>query len=304
MATNNTTTYEILATEFWAARLSNVVGWTGIAAATADSAGFPKTLMADGVHGGSNSTINLKQLNVVNPNGTAVVAKSTGGDGHGAEIVGAGTGNGINAAVTGGGSAIAALGGANGAGGIVSMCEAPGALALFLSSTGGGGPAASIVGSDQHAIYLSAAEGIRIEASTFGINIVPPGSGNFTPIKVARAGTGKDVHLAGDGAITGNLSGSVGSVIGNVGGNLLGTLSTAERNAIADALLGRSDGIETGITPRQALRAIAAVVAGVITTSQEAQEIFKALGATSLGTTRVTLTVDSEGNRSAVTLDL
>jgi hypothetical protein len=104
--------------------------------------------------------------------------------------------------------------------------------------------------------------------------------------------------------ITGNLSGSVASVTGNVGGDLGGALTTAERNAIADALLGRSDGIETGITPRQALRAIAAVVAGLITTSQEAQEIFKALGATSSGTTRVTLTVDSEGNRSAVTLDL
>lgn len=65
--------------------------------------------------------------------------------------------------------------------------------------------------------------------------------------------------------------------------------------------LDEIDGIETGITPRQALRAAVAVLVGQATGG----------GTTSIaylnpsgGITRVTLTVDSNGNRSASSLNL
>ena len=77
-------------------------------------------------------------------------------------------------------------------------------------------------------------------------------------------------------------------------------LSATERNAIADALLDRTSGIETSVTPRQALRAIAAVTTGVIADANTGTETFKAIG--NSGTTRVTVTVDASGNRSAVVL--
>lgn len=78
------------------------------------------------------------------------------------------------------------------------------------------------------------------------------------------------------------------------------SLTAAERNAIADALLARTDGIETGVTPKTALRAIAAVTAGVIADAGTSTETFKAVG--NAGTTRVTVTVDADGNRSAVVI--
>lgn len=80
------------------------------------------------------------------------------------------------------------------------------------------------------------------------------------------------------------------------------SLTTAERNAIADALLARTDGIESGVTPKQALRAIASVLAGAIADAGTATETFKALG--NSGTTRVTVAADASGNRSSVTLNL
>jgi hypothetical protein len=51
----------------------------------------------------------------------------------------------------------------------------------------------------------------------------------------------------------------------NIDGGKFGTsLSATERNAIADAYLDRANGVETGITPRQALRAAVAAEAGNI----------------------------------------
>jgi len=79
-------------------------------------------------------------------------------------------------------------------------------------------------------------------------------------------------------------------------------LTAAERNGIADAYLDRADAIETGITPRLAERYIAAACAGLLSGSQTATEVFKGIGQSSAGTTRITATVDSSGNRSAITL--
>lgn len=77
-------------------------------------------------------------------------------------------------------------------------------------------------------------------------------------------------------------------------------LATSAANDIADALLDRVNGIETGYTPRQMLRivfsALAAKVSGAETTSMR----FRDVGDTK---DRITATVDVNGNRTAVSLD-
>lgn len=72
---------------------------------------------------------------------------------------------------------------------------------------------------------------------------------------------------------------------------------TAAQNAAA--LLDLSNGIETGVTFRQAMRVITAAVAGVLSGAGTATVICKSAGGS---TTRITATVDDSGNRSAVTL--
>lgn len=69
----------------------------------------------------------------------------------------------------------------------------------------------------------------------------------------------------------------------------------------ADALLDRTSGIETGYTPRQALRAIAAAAAGTVSGAGGTTVTIAGLG---VSTTRVTATVDEQGNRTAVTPSL
>jgi len=83
------------------------------------------------------------------------------------------------------------------------------------------------------------------------------------------------------------------------------TLTSGERSAIAAALLDLANGIEAGVTPRQAARAIAAVAVGLLPSGAgSATEAFKGIGQAAGGTTRVTNTVDADGNRTATTLNL
>lgn len=71
-------------------------------------------------------------------------------------------------------------------------------------------------------------------------------------------------------------------------------------NANADALLDRANGVETGITLRQALRlklaALAGKLSGAATTTVTIRDANDAKD-------RITATVDADGNRTAVTLD-
>jgi len=76
----------------------------------------------------------------------------------------------------------------------------------------------------------------------------------------------------------------------------IGTLTADERNAAADALLDRVSAID-GKTPKEAMRIMAAVLAGKITDAGTGTETFVGLDGS---TTRVVVTVDSTGNRTAV----
>lgn len=71
-------------------------------------------------------------------------------------------------------------------------------------------------------------------------------------------------------------------------------------NANADALLDRADGVETGLTPRQAFRLVSAVLFGKVSGAGTGTEVFRDFGDTKA---RITATVDSSGNRTAITRD-
>jgi hypothetical protein len=68
--------------------------------------------------------------------------------------------------------------------------------------------------------------------------------------------------------------------------------------ATADALLDRADAVESGKTLREALRIIAAVIAGKVSGAGAGVETFTGLDGS---TTRVEVTTDAAGNRTGIT---
>jgi len=80
----------------------------------------------------------------------------------------------------------------------------------------------------------------------------------------------------------------------------IAALSIPTANENADALLDRANAIETGYTVRNALRIMAAVLAGKVSGAATATNTFRDLADAK---DRVTSTVDADGNRTAVTLD-
>lgn len=115
--------------------------------------------------------------------------------------------------------------------------------------------------------------------------------------------TGLDVEDATRAGLTA-LPDAAANAAGGLPISTAGALDLDARlaaNAVADEWLDRTDGVETGVTPRQALRAGLAVLAG-LASGGPGTSAFEAIG--NAGTTRVTITADSNGDRSTVTLNL
>jgi hypothetical protein len=91
---------------------------------------------------------------------------------------------------------------------------------------------------------------------------------------------------------------TVGTNNDKTGYSLTVTPPTANQNA--DALLDRTDGVETGRTLRQGLRLMLAAMAGKLSGAATTTVTIRD---TNDGINRIVATVDSNGNRSAVTLD-
>ncbi len=97
------------------------------------------------------------------------------------------------------------------------------------------------------------------------------------------------------------LSGHV--ITGSTGEALAAAAAGASSpNDIADALLDRSNAIETGLTPRQAWRLMAAALAGKL--SGAATTTVTIRNAVQDSKNRIVATVDVDGNRSAITTDV
>lgn len=80
------------------------------------------------------------------------------------------------------------------------------------------------------------------------------------------------------------------------------TLTSGERDAIAAAALDLANGVETGVTMRQALRAMAAGIMGLLSGAEGSTITLKAIG--NPGTTRAVVVTDSNNNRLTITLTL
>ncbi len=79
------------------------------------------------------------------------------------------------------------------------------------------------------------------------------------------------------------------------------TLTPSERDSVAAALLDLSNGVETSLTLRQALRLLAAASAGKLSGAATTTIVIRNVGDSK---DRITATVDVAGNRSAITTDL
>lgn len=71
-------------------------------------------------------------------------------------------------------------------------------------------------------------------------------------------------------------------------------------NDIADGFLDRVNGIETGTTPRQAMRLVLSASVGKVSGAEVSHPIFRD---TNDSKNRIDATTDANGNRTAVTLD-
>lgn len=245
---------------------------------------------------GNNATLKLKQLHIANNSGNAIQASSTGGSGVGMSLSGDGTSAGL--IVVGGlsgGHGIEAAAGSGSAAGIKVYSSATGTgNALLLESRNSGDAVVirNVAGSGS-----GTGRGVLIAGGTT--------SGDGVVINTT-SGKGLDVNGSGGNAdieasITGNLSGSVGTVNSLASGCILDTtFDSTAINAIADGELDRADAIETGISLRYAIRIIAAALAGKLSGAATTTVSIRNIGDSK---TRVTATVDADGNRSAVTVD-
>lgn len=79
-------------------------------------------------------------------------------------------------------------------------------------------------------------------------------------------------------------------------------LTAAERTTLSNTLMDLANGVEDGMTPRQAMRLLTAILGGLVSGAGTGTEVFKA--AVSASKERVTATVDSKGNRTGISVDL
>ncbi len=198
---------------------------------------------------GNNATLNLKQLNIVNNAGHALVATSSGSNGNGISSQGNGSGSGISC--TGGttGSGLNANGGVTSGHGIIASAQTSG---IGISAIGIG----------------SGANGISATGGTNGHGIGAVGNGTGDGIVAVGGVTGNGIQANG-GATSGQGIDCRG--IGNgIGLNIVGVsqvslsatqgisgpLDSGERINIADALLKRDMSSVTGEASRSLLNCL------------------------------------------------
>lgn len=191
-------------------RVVDIARWLGTVVATPTVAGVPEvdlTHINGGATSGNNATLNLAQLNIVNSGGSAIVASSTGSNGHGLDLSGNGSGHGLNAAGGATGHGISGVGGATSGDGL-NVGASPGADGNGLVAGGRGtGRGIFAVGNNAGAgIYAISGSGRAVEVTTVsgnnhGISVFGVGAGHG--ISIVGGDTGNGLHIRG-GATSGN----------------------------------------------------------------------------------------------------
>lgn len=286
---------------------------------------------------GNNATLNLKQLNIVNSAGTALVASSTGSSGHGISATGNGVGEGISAV---GGSAdgygISAAGQGLASGIIAHSPAGPGFQALGGTNSpgidavgaGSGAGMRATGGPNGHGIEakggITSGDGINAAAQTSGDGMQLAGAGggldlNATTtdsLEVVSSGdlTTQQVRDAMKLAPSGGAAagGSIDDLIATVEANtqnilddtgtdipaLIAALNDLSSGEVGDAVL--DEVVEGALTLRQILRVSLAALANKVAGGGTTTITFRDLADSKA---RITATVDANGNRTAVTLD-
>lgn len=208
---------------------------------------------------------------------------------------------------------------------LASMPGGYGARGWLMPITSGG-ISAHYTARGEASFEAAIAEGRNLAASFTGVAafagtgaLVVSGSGTFAGVAafdgniiaaLAASGTFAGVaDFAGTVLAKGNIAGSftgVGSFVAvrYATGSMSGSFSSAvvlEAQNFSDYLLDQQD-VETGLTLRQALRLVTAATAGKISGGGTATETIRNAVADSAD--RMVATVDSSGNRTAITYDL
>lgn len=221
--------------------------------------------MLDGTGG---ATLSLAQLNVVNNSGSAIVASSTGGNGHGIAASGNGTGEGLSA--TGGATGHGAefVGGATSGDGLKlapatdgyglnAVAAGSGKYGIRCSGGASGAGLAAVGGADGAGILVAGngiGDGITSSGGAtnrHGLSL--SGNGSGAGLRVSGGATGHGIQAAG-GATSGNgiyAAGTAGNsaAVNLVGqGSAAGLLSTGGATGHGAAFVGGAtsgDGINT-----------------------------------------------------------
>lgn len=130
-----------------------------------------------------------------------------------------------------------------------------------------------------------------IKAKTDNLPALPASTTNITAGTVTTATNVTNVSAGGITAAS-HAAGALDAA----------ALATDAAQEIADAVLDRANAIETGLTPRQALRLIAAANAGIV--SGAATTTITLRNAVQDSKARITATVDADGNRSSILWDV
>ena len=153
------------------------------------------------------------------------------------------------------------------------------------------------------ALFAASAPGY-LQPVTAGRQLVVDASGlaDANAVKVGPSGSGT-AQTAGD--IVGYIDTEVAAIKAKTdlipaSPAAVGDIPTAAQNA--DALLDRSNAIETGLTPRGALRLNSAALAGKLSGAAGTTVTIRNSVADSKD--RIVATVDSSGNRTAITTDV
>jgi hypothetical protein len=168
-------------------------------------------------------------------------------------------------------------------------------------------------------LYPEEAGDIRSNATQIGGQTVTASGGITFPAATLASTTnitgGTITTVSGNvtGNVGGNVTGSVGSISGVSFPTNFASLAITAGGAVTAGTVSDKTGyslaaagfdaitVETGINPRQALSLIAAAVGGVLSGAATTTIVAKGAG---VATTRITATVDADGNRSALTLNL
>lgn len=172
-----------------------------------------------GLTSGNNATLSLAQLNIVNSGGSAIVASSTGGNGHGVEASGNGSGEGISATGGATGHGIGAVGGATSGHGINAAAAASNSDGMRLAGVGAGSGLQALGGTTGNGIAATGGN-----TSGHGMLAQASGVGSSTGHGIRAAGNTSGEGISAIGGATGNGIEAIG---GATSGNAINATATA-----------------------------------------------------------------------------